>query len=233
MHKADNSEGEPWSGQQLRSIPGNAHIDVKEMVQRWLHVFCNDGFGKLTSRCLSLVEVSIVPNVDEPARQEARVVLELVVTQDVLSGAGTLHGSCITHLVDICTTLPIAAVSYANGGDGSPGVSQNIHIVYHAPAHLGDQLRLITTSTTIGRRTRSARIEVRREPYVNGATWGDGGLVDMGRDASSAGGYCGTNQDGSIRVKIVILSSQRLAASAGLGTIVSEASGLPVQSVYV
>jgi len=35
-----------------------------------------------------------------------------------------------------CTTLPIAAMSLANGGAGLAGVSQAINIIYHAPASL-------------------------------------------------------------------------------------------------
>ena len=72
----------------------------------------------------------------------------------MLNAYGTLHGACIAHFVDVyvglrdrkrslmcagvhrCTTLPIIAMSFAQGGTGSPGVSQNINITYHAPARL-------------------------------------------------------------------------------------------------
>ncbi|KAF9226818.1 hypothetical protein BS17DRAFT_748980 [Gyrodon lividus] len=131
-----------------------------ELVEQWLYVFTSSGFGAKTGKLLELVDVSILPTPDEPERQQARVVLEMTVSQDMLNGAGKVHGACIIHLVDICSTLPISAVSHARGGAGSPGVSQNINTLYHAPASPGDKLRLINTSMTVGKRTMSARIEI-------------------------------------------------------------------------
>ncbi|KAG8218946.1 hypothetical protein J3R82DRAFT_4657 [Butyriboletus roseoflavus] len=78
MSKIDKGE---ISEELLRNIPGNAPIEAKKLVQRWLHAFANGGFGMRTTQHLELVEISIVPNVDEPARQEARVVLEMTVTE--------------------------------------------------------------------------------------------------------------------------------------------------------
>lgn len=134
-----------------------------------------------------------------------------------------------THFAYRCTTLPIAAMSFANGGAGSAGVSQGINVIYHAPASLqvfflfffflvggrvlkwvhdrGDKLRLINTSTTIGTRTGSARIEVspsvgldlnhytateRVEVFFRLV------VVGLGRDASSARCVCHAGQDGTV-----------------------------------
>ncbi|KAF8841575.1 hypothetical protein BDN67DRAFT_966993 [Paxillus ammoniavirescens] len=141
-------------------IPGNASPQTKELVAQLLYVFTSSGFGTRTGELLKLVDVSILPKLDEPQRQEARVVLEMTVSEDMLNGAGKVHGACLIHLVDICSTLPLVALSHVRGGDGSPGVSQNINTIYHAPASLGDELRLINTSTTIGRQTTSSRIEI-------------------------------------------------------------------------
>ncbi|KIJ69826.1 hypothetical protein HYDPIDRAFT_78157 [Hydnomerulius pinastri MD-312] len=141
-------------------IPGNAPLETKELVEQWLYVFSSNGFGTRTGQLLEIVEVSIIPKSDEPTRKEARVVLEMTVTEDMLNGAGKVHGGCIIYLVDICSTLPIAAMLHVGGGDGDPGLSQNIHTIYHAPASPGDKLRLINTSITIGGRTTSARIEI-------------------------------------------------------------------------
>lgn len=54
---------------------------VVELVLRWLSSFATDGFGARTTQGLDIVEVSIVPNVDEPTRRETRVVLEVTVTE--------------------------------------------------------------------------------------------------------------------------------------------------------
>lgn len=97
---------------------------------------------------------------------------------DARADDGCLCPTCVCR----CTTLPITAMTFANGEEGSAGVSQNINVIYHAPASLqvfpplsspsgncvlkeihdnrGDKLRLINTSTTIGARTWSGRIEV-------------------------------------------------------------------------
>ncbi|KAH7887415.1 HotDog domain-containing protein [Phlebopus sp. FC_14] len=141
-------------------IAGNAKSETKERVEQWIQVLSTAGFGTRTGKHLKLTELSIRPTPDEPARQEARVVLEMPVTEDMLDTDGKIHGGCIIYLVDICSTLPIAAISHAEGGSGSPGVSQNINTNYHAPASLGDKLRLINTSTTVDGRTASARIEI-------------------------------------------------------------------------
>ncbi|KAN0097144.1 hypothetical protein V8E55_001590 [Tylopilus felleus] len=113
------------SDELVRNTPGNASIDVKALVHRWLHVFTQYGYGTRSVRGLNLVEISIVPNDEEPTRRAARVALEMTVTQDMLNVAGKLHGACTVHLVD-----------------------------------MGDRLRLINTSTTVGARVWSSRIEI-------------------------------------------------------------------------
>ncbi|KAI6146118.1 hypothetical protein BKA82DRAFT_4157837 [Pisolithus tinctorius] len=145
----------------IDDVTGNASLSTKEHVALWLHRFCWEGrFGTRTAKSLKLVEVSILPKIDEPKRQEARIILETTVKEDMLNLAGNVHGACITYLVDICSTLPIMALSRAQGGEGLPGVSQHIDIIFHAPASLGDKLKLITTTITVGGRTASSRIDL-------------------------------------------------------------------------
>ncbi|KIM57943.1 hypothetical protein SCLCIDRAFT_1218995 [Scleroderma citrinum Foug A] len=142
------------------NVPGNASATTKARVAKWLFVLTNSGFGARSAKALELVDVSILPKADEPLRQEARVVLETTVTDEMLDSYGKMHGACIIHLVDICSTLPVIAMSHAQGGAGSPGVSQNISTVFHAPASLGDKLKLVTTSKTVGPHTASAQIDI-------------------------------------------------------------------------
>lgn len=145
----------------IDDVTGNASLATKEHVALWLNRFCWEGrFGTRTAKSLKLVEVSILPKIDEPKRQEARIILETTVKEDMLNLAGNIHGACITYLVDICSTLPIMALSRAQGGEGLPGVSQHIDIIFHAPASLGDKLKLITTTITVGGRTASSRIDL-------------------------------------------------------------------------
>ncbi|KAI6152415.1 hypothetical protein BKA82DRAFT_993367 [Pisolithus tinctorius] len=150
----------------IDDVTGNASLAYErfEHVALWLNRFCWEGrFGTRTAKSLKLVEVSILPKIDEPKRQEARIILETTVKEDMLNLAGNVHGACITYLVDMCALshpLPIMALSHAQGGEGLPGVSQHIDIIFHAPASLGDKLKLITTTITVGGRTASSRIDL-------------------------------------------------------------------------
>ncbi|KAJ7916938.1 HotDog domain-containing protein [Mycena leptocephala] len=83
-----------------------------------------------------------------------KVICELVVTEDMLNGGGTVHGGCSAYLIDMCSTLVLMACGqYVH-------VSQSLNIVYHSPATLGEKLRIINTTMTIGRRTMTARTEI-------------------------------------------------------------------------
>ena len=70
------------------AISGNAPVEVKERLSSptrlLLMVDANDkvqGFGRGTMAGLSVTEVSIIKNAEEPSRDEARVVCRLVVTE--------------------------------------------------------------------------------------------------------------------------------------------------------
>lgn len=73
---------------------------------------------------------------------------------DMVNAGGSMHGGCSAYLVDICTSLALAAA-------GKPGtVSQAIDMVYHAPAPLGCRIRIVNLTITLGARISSARCEV-------------------------------------------------------------------------
>ena len=73
----------------------------------------------------------------------------------MVNAGGSMHGGCSAYLVDICTSLALAAA-------GKPGtVSQAIDMVYHAPAPLGCRIRVVNWTITLGARVSSARCEVR------------------------------------------------------------------------
>ena len=68
------------------ALPSNAAL-----VHRWLHVFTQYGYGTRSVRGLNLVEISIVPNDEEPTRRAARVALEMTVTQGSFSSPTFNH----------------------------------------------------------------------------------------------------------------------------------------------
>jgi acyl-coenzyme A thioesterase 13 len=63
-------------------------------------------------------------------------------------------------LVDICSTLTLMIFGKAAGGSGNSSVSQSLSMVYHSPAGLGDKLKIISYTLTIGARAESARTEI-------------------------------------------------------------------------
>ncbi|KAI0034591.1 HotDog domain-containing protein, partial [Vararia minispora EC-137] len=76
------------------------------------------------------------------------------VKTDMLNGGGNMQGGCTAFLIDVCSSLGLAAA-------GRPEtVSQAINISYHAPAPLGCKIRIINTSMAIGARISSIRCEI-------------------------------------------------------------------------
>ncbi|KAJ7503851.1 HotDog domain-containing protein [Mycena galericulata] len=93
------------------------------------------------------------------ARMEARTVAEVVVTKEMLNGAGMLHGGCVTYLIDNCASTPLVVLGLAQGTNGV-GVTQGMNVLFHAPAAVGAHLRIASTSISMGGRVMTARCEI-------------------------------------------------------------------------
>ncbi|KAJ8596744.1 hypothetical protein M405DRAFT_103141 [Rhizopogon salebrosus TDB-379] len=116
---------------------------------------------ELVSR-LHLTEVSVLPKAEEPEKLEARVVFEVIADEYMANSNGHLHGGCTAMLIDNCSSIPIYVLGLATSAiytDGG-GVSQSLNIVYHSPASMGDKLRIVSTTLTVGNRALSSRCEV-------------------------------------------------------------------------
>jgi len=151
----------------ISQITGNASDDIKRTI-------CNPGyffpghrvenfgspiFGDSIQKRMKVVEISLNKKVEEERKLEARVVVEVDVTEDMLNGGGNIHGGCSAFLVDVCSSLALIAFNLENSGDIT-SVSQSLNIVYHSPAQLADKLRIVNTTLTIGARAQSARTEI-------------------------------------------------------------------------
>ncbi|PBK63426.1 uncharacterized protein ARMOST_05952 [Armillaria ostoyae] len=150
----------------VSSIAGNVSDEIKRIVGFPMRIFrmTTDegeptGFGATFTSGMTVSEVSMVPKAEEPTKQEGRVVCKLVVTEDMINGAMTIHGGCSAYLVDICSTLAIIAYTLASGRPVNT-VSQSINMMYHSPAGLGEELRIVNTTMTIGSKTLIARTEI-------------------------------------------------------------------------
>ncbi|KAF8512770.1 HotDog domain-containing protein [Gautieria morchelliformis] len=144
----------------VKLVKGNASDEIKEFVVnilRFLTSTVDDtkGFSGSIGARIKITEVSIHQKESFTKKQEATVVCELEVNEEMVNGAGNMHGACSAYLIDLCTSLPLAALVQR-----SPGVSQVINMIYHAPAPSGTPIRIINKSVAVGGRTMTSRGEI-------------------------------------------------------------------------
>ncbi|KAJ3741446.1 HotDog domain-containing protein [Lentinula detonsa] len=148
-------------------ISGNGSEEVKAHLKDIPKLFLNNrpnSFAASVITRLSLTEVSIKSNAVEPQRKEGLVVHTITVEEDMVNGGGNIHGGCSAFLIDICSTASIMALKISQGLT-TLDVSQSLNIVYHAPAAIGESLRIVNTTMTVGRRVASARTEIWSETH--------------------------------------------------------------------
>ncbi|KIY68396.1 hypothetical protein CYLTODRAFT_374362 [Cylindrobasidium torrendii FP15055 ss-10] len=154
----------------MADIAGNAPAHIKELFAHPLLMLgmmdidagsaSARGFGKDVMPLLSITEASMSESAEAPSKKDARVICKLVVTDDMLNGAQTLHGGCSAYLVDACSTLAIILHAYVSDGRIRAGVSQSLTITYHSPALPGDELKIVNTTLSMGASTMVARTEI-------------------------------------------------------------------------
>ncbi|KIK67872.1 hypothetical protein GYMLUDRAFT_36668 [Collybiopsis luxurians FD-317 M1] len=108
---------------------------------------------------LIFAEASIKNNAIEPQRKEVSVTYKITVEEDMVNGGGNIHGGCSAFLIDVCSSICIIALKLSQGVSGMD-VSQSMNVVYHAPAAIGEVLRIVNTTMAVGRRVASARTEI-------------------------------------------------------------------------
>lgn len=148
-------------------IGGNVSTELKEA---FFDVFCEQikkvnakgykGFEPEIASRIVWKEMSVLPKAEEPEKLEARVVFEIIVEEDMINPNGPLHGGCSALLIDNCSTMPMALLSLATTGRAEFGVSKSLNIWYHAPAMVGDRLRIVCTTLSCGSRVLSSRCEI-------------------------------------------------------------------------
>ncbi|KZV75355.1 hypothetical protein PENSPDRAFT_571580 [Peniophora sp. CONT] len=137
--------------------PGYAPLEAKERVARLLSIiwYGNDqGFALPVAKRISVTDVTIEEKKDAPGKTETTLVCELDVQKDMVNAYDSLHGGASAYLVDVCSSLALAAAGKLNS------VSQALNVVYHAPAPLGSHLRIMNWTITVGSRVMSTRTEI-------------------------------------------------------------------------
>ncbi|KAJ3861406.1 HotDog domain-containing protein [Lentinula novae-zelandiae] len=149
------------------AVVGNGSEEIKAHLKNIPKLFLNgrpNSFAASILRRLTLAEVTIKSNVTEPQRKESLVVYTITVEEDMVNGGGNIHGGCSAFLIDVCSSGSIMALKFSQGV-ASFDVSQSLNVVYHAPATIGEKLRIVNTTMTVGRRVASARTEIWSETH--------------------------------------------------------------------
>ncbi|KAG2343727.1 hypothetical protein BDR05DRAFT_962847 [Suillus weaverae] len=152
-------------------VEGNASPEVKHtllgalQLMRLSHVSRSTGkpfrgFETEFASRLQLTEASILSKIEEPEKFEGRVVVQVIVDEEMLNIDQNMHGGCSAMMIDICSSMPIYVLGASTSGYGVFGVSQSLNIVYHSPALSGDKLRIVSTTLTVGSRVLSSRCEI-------------------------------------------------------------------------
>ncbi|KZS91315.1 hypothetical protein SISNIDRAFT_487635 [Sistotremastrum niveocremeum HHB9708] len=148
----------------ISSIKGNAPDAIKTHIAGILFffIFHKESFAHSVGKRIKVVEAdaedpssgeSAIKGTNEaPSRRRATVICECTVEQDMVNGAGNMHGGCTGYLM--------AATKNKDGSYGTSGVSQSLNIVYHAPAPVGTQLRIVSSTVAVGGRVMTARCEI-------------------------------------------------------------------------
>ncbi|KAJ7594095.1 HotDog domain-containing protein [Mycena floridula] len=146
----------------ISGIEGNAPDYVKQLNY---NTFCSYGvgdedcFGHKVGKAVKFVDVSLDQVAGRQGRLEATTVAEIIVSKDMLNGAGMLHGGCVAYLIDNCCSTPLVVLGLVQNVNGV-GVTQSMNVLFHSPASLGSCLSIISTSVSLGGRVMSSRCEI-------------------------------------------------------------------------
>ncbi|KAK0207089.1 hypothetical protein DFS33DRAFT_643571 [Desarmillaria ectypa] len=146
-------------------VTGNAPDDVKQCLRAFLAVGQTKGFAHQILSRLSISHVSLDPSPEQRTRDQSKVICSFTVTEDMLGATlGSLHGGCSAFMIDTCSSLGLVAyVLYKTAScdwDKIYTTSQTLDVVHHSPALLGDKLKIVNTSMSVGARTMSVRTEI-------------------------------------------------------------------------
>ncbi|KAF8842336.1 hypothetical protein BDN67DRAFT_899483, partial [Paxillus ammoniavirescens] len=151
------------------TIGGNASKELKQSLLDLVTAAAKSvkvrgirGFEPEIASRLEWIEISVLKKAEELEELEGRVIFETILEDDMLNGNGTLlslHGACAALFIDNCSIMLIALLSLETTGKADLGVSQSINILFHAPAMANDQLRIVSTTISLGSRTLSSRCE--------------------------------------------------------------------------
>ncbi|OBZ71977.1 Acyl-CoA desaturase [Grifola frondosa] len=143
----------------ISTIAGNAPSDVKQLTCNTLGAYGigtnQECFAHSVGKKLKIVEI----NIDRDGeKMQCSTVVEVLVSKDMLNGAGMMHGGCVCYIIDNCASLPLVALGVLQKVNGV-GVSQAMTVFFHSPASCDVVLTVVSTSIAFGSRIMNARCE--------------------------------------------------------------------------
>ncbi|KDQ64059.1 hypothetical protein JAAARDRAFT_27688 [Jaapia argillacea MUCL 33604] len=153
----------PHSPVNVDAIKSNMKREDKELLGNVLaHFLVGEGgetYGDTVGRRIRLEEVWVRGGGGEGEGEEAESVCEIVVTRDMTNVYGTLHSVCAAYLLDVCSSIPLLAMGISKGLDYM-SVSQNLNLVWHGSVGVGETLKVVGRSVSVGGRVMTCRCEM-------------------------------------------------------------------------
>ncbi|OBZ66404.1 hypothetical protein A0H81_13648 [Grifola frondosa] len=140
-------------------VAGNAPQHVKQLTINTLGAYGvgnKDCFAHTVGKHIKIVEINVER---KGTKLEASTVSEVIVSKDMLNGAGVMHGGCVCYIIDNCASFPLIVLGLMQNTNGV-GVSQALNVLFHSPASIDTRLRITSTSVTLGGRIMTSRCEV-------------------------------------------------------------------------
>ncbi|PBK76101.1 uncharacterized protein ARMOST_13446 [Armillaria ostoyae] len=143
----------------VSATTGNVGDDIKRLNYNTYFSYGvgdEDCFGYQAGKDVKFVDINVDRRLEHHGRLEATTIAEVVVSKNMLNGAGMLHGGCITYLID---NTPLVVLGLVQGVNGV-GVTQGMNVLFHSPASLGARIRIISSSVSLGGRVMTSRCEI-------------------------------------------------------------------------
>ncbi|KAK0205167.1 HotDog domain-containing protein [Desarmillaria ectypa] len=143
----------------VSATTGNVGDDIKRLNYNTYFSYGvgdEDCFGYQAGKDVKFVDINVDRRLEHHGRLEATTIAEVIVSKNMLNGAGMLHGGCITYLID---NTPLVVLGLVQGVNGV-GVTQGMNVLFHSPASLGARIRIISTSVSLGGRVMTSRCEI-------------------------------------------------------------------------
>ncbi|KAH7096650.1 HotDog domain-containing protein [Auriculariales sp. MPI-PUGE-AT-0066] len=150
-------------------LAGNATPEQKEgVIRAWEFLARDELFANKVIACTTPTRYDV--RKDASGRDAAELECELVVGDDMLNAYRTLHGGCSAYIIDVLTSICLMPLTLNH-------VSLSMDIAYHAPAPLGAKLRIVSLTTSVGKRVYTTRCEI--SDKNTGRLYVSGGHIKM------------------------------------------------------